>query len=1275
MVILKRYIVGIVGFLVALGARAQSIDVAYHLDWHEPYREQISEDYAIVYLYFENAQLSTGTNNPAPYFCKYIPVESMQSTVNLQVSNQKWQTLTANELQYIDKELITADTLQPQFTLIENRKQAELQVYFFPFRKIGTQYQKLLSFDLQGIITPSPLGTGKKPYRKGTTTTSILSSGDFYKVALSQTGIYQITYSDMQSLGINMNNLSFNNIALFGNGGDRLPESTSTPVFDDLQEVAIDVVDKNGNGQFDAEDYFLFYGMGIIAWNEKYYTADCQFEHDMNFYTKETYYFLTTTPGVGLKKRISQISSLTQSATHTVTTYYYRNVIEKEINNTHLTSRIWVGDNMANVPRVEYKMSAAGILQSANLYLKMQVLSLYSSTFSVSLNGNSNVYTLNTGQGLISATYTQFYPKSDELTFTVDYTARQGGAIGWIDFLEVHGKAALGQYAGQIGFRNPEIVGTGNVAQYQFDTKGKNTQIWDVTDRHNCLKINGNTSANTLSFRLSADSLREFIAFDGTSFLKTTPVGKIANQNLHGLQYADLVIITHPSLLGYAEKLANFRRTNDNMSVHVVTTSQVYNEFGSGAMDIGAIRNFLKMFYDRASNASEIPQNALLFGKASFDFRNIYGKDTCIIPFYQGTAALDMDNDLATDNFFGKLAAGKGNNANGSMDMGIGRLSASNTYIADILVQKSINYAAKNNLVPASESSVSNLGSWRNIVAFTADDNDDGYHIDDPESVIKNSALATNNYINIDKMYCDIFKKEFASNGTRYPEVNAAINRRINNGCLMFSYFGHGGDNGWAHERILQRSDINSWTNKYCLPFLFTGCCTFNYYDRLDGVSPAEEALFKSNGGAIALVTSTRNTTSGGNRALCTALMNHAFEKVNGKYLTLGEMHRAAQCDYNYNTHVLMGDPSATLAHPQFNVITDSINGKPYTLNTDTINSLQKVTVSGYIADDNNLIMSNLNGWVYPSVYDKPDSMQTLPNNPGRDARTIAVQKNLLFRGKIKITNGRFNFTFITPKDMNFTYGIGKISYYATDEQTVDATGFTLINTGGIYDTIINDDIGPDIQLWLNDEQFVSGGITTASPVLLARISDSSGINTAGAGIGHDIVAILDNNTATPYTLNDFFEYDSNSYTSGKLTYALSMLSVGHHTLTLRAWDIVNNVSEKTIDFEVVDNTELQLAHVLNYPNPFTTSTYFSFEHNHPNSLMHILLQIYTISGKLVKTIISDQQTEGFRSDPIFWDGRDDFGDKLARGVYVYKLKVVIDKNTFAEKIEKIVIL
>ena len=875
--------------------------------------------------------------------------------------------------------------------------------------------------------------------------------------------------------------------------------------------------------------------------------------------------------------------------------------------------------------------------------------------------------------GVIQLGTYSFIPNSNAININVNYQKPTNNSVGWLDYIEMFARCKL-QFANtsQLSFRNKSVVGDANIVEYVFNTQGNLTTVWDVSDPTNVVKVEGRLNANIFRFKIEANVLREFVAFYGSSFYSVIPIGKIQNQNLHGINTADFVIITHPDFIQSAQELADFRASNDGFSTAVVTTTQIYNEFSSGSQDIAAIRNFLKMLYDR-SNATS-PQNVLLFGKASVDFRDRTGTASNFIPNYQGSCPFDKNKCLSTDDFFVKLDDGEGMNNMGTMDAGIGRFPVRTKTQAQIVVQKTKNYSSQKLLSTTTSNSVSNFADWRNVVTFCADDDADQYHFYDAEG---QANFIADNYpvINIDKIYLDAFKKVSTSQGQRYPDATLALSQRIMKGSLMLTYMGHGGDNGWAHERFLKRSDISAWKNKYNLPLFFAGSCSFGIYDKKNNQSPSEDILFKSDGGGIAVISASRDSYSSTNKQFGIKLHQLAFEKDNNAYRTIGQFYaQAKNVSSSVDMYVLFGDPSLTLAYPKYNVSTDSINGKSLANSQDTIKALQFISIKGRVTDESLQTVSSFNGYVYPTVFDKASTVVTLLNNPNSIQKTFALQKNILYKGKVSVKNGHFEFSFLVPKDINYEYGFGKISYYAFADNK-DANGFDSLLVGGINDTLINDNAGPEIKLYLNDENFVSGGITTSNPILYALIKDENGVNTVGTGIGHDIIAFIDDEVDKSIVLNDFFEYNENSYTSGKINYLLSNISLGQHTLTLRAWDVLNNMNQTTISFTVVNDEALQLDHVLNYPNPFTTQTSFYFEHNHPGLSMDISIQIFTISGKLVKTIRYTEASNSLRVGPISWNGKDDFGDALAKGVYLYKLRVKTTDNKIAEKIEKLVIL
>ena len=473
-------------------------------------------------------------------------------------------------------------------------------------------------------------------------------------------------------------------------------------------------------------------------------------------------------------------------------------------------------------------------------------------------------------------------------------------------------------------------------------------------------------------------------------------------------------------------------------------------------------------------------------------------------------------------------------------------------------------------------------------------------------------------------------------------------------------------------------------TNINKLSLFFTASCEFARYDDPEQISAGELCLQSSTGGNIALMTTVRDVYSGANFTLNQNFYDTLYHKLpDGSLPRLGDLFTWAKNAtgpiVNCRNFALLGDPAVRLAYPQYRVYTTAINSAPVTLTStpDTMKALAKVTVSGYVGDTLGNQEGGFNGVLYPTMYDKPVYEFTLDNLGGSNSpvQSFLLQKNKMYTGKVSVTNGKFSFTFVVPKDIQYNYGFGKMSYYAQNG-SVDATGnFENVIVGGSSPTAVNNGKGPQVKLFMNDSNFAYGGMTNENPEIFAVLYDSSGINTSGSAIGHDITAVLDNNTQNTIDLNSYYQPALNSYQKGTVTYPLSALPAGTHTLSLRVWNVYNNTTQSTTEFVVQPQTNLQLQHVLNYPNPFTTHTQFFFEINEVCDEMNVQIQVFTVSGKLVKNIVQTVKTDSYRSQPIDWDGKDDYGDKIGNGVYIYHVKVRTSDGATADTYQKLVIL
>jgi hypothetical protein len=874
----------------------------------------------------------------------------------------------------------------------------------------------------------------------------------------------------------------------------------------------------------------------------------------------------------------------------------------------------------------------------------------------------------------------EFTPNSGAFDIKIEFVRGNGvNNEAWLDFIELNFRRKLNLTTSQMAFRDLGTMAY-NVSTYNISNVSSNTQIWDITNPLEPKLQEVSLSGSNLSFGANTlDELKEFIAFDNNGdFLSAEKIGdvsQIENQNIHGILDADFVIIYPEVFRPEAERLGDHRAEHSNMTVELVNIDQLYNEFSSGKKDPTAIRDFAKMLYDRSDNFKYM----LLFGDGSYDFRNLNGDGNDFITVYETHQSVHPITAFPSDDYFALMSPGEGAEiTEGALDIAVGRFPVKTLQEANQAVTKVINYDA------APES----FGDWRNRILFIADDEDGGRHLKDADGIGVDIGIKNKN-LNVDKIYLDAFKQEATPFGVRIPTATEAFNKNIFKGTLAVTYLGHGGSKGWTQERILKISDVLGWENKRKLPIFITATCSFAGYDNPAFTTGGEHVFLNPKGGAIALFTTTRAVYASANEQLTRASIDTLFFKFDNKIPTIGEVLRISKNkvgrESNSRKFTLLGDPSMQLALPNYKVATTTINGKDLaTALGDTLRALQKVVIEGEVQDDFGNLMSDFKGEVFPTIFDKKVTYQTLGQDSKSPIINFDLQKNIIFKGRASVMNGKFQFTFVVPKDINYDFGSGKISYYASDlDMMEDAAGFYEgITIGGTDPNALADDLGPKVDVFMNSEDFVFGGTTGPNPTLLVKLEDDNGINIVGNSIGHDLTGILDKETKSTYILNDFYESELDDYMKGEVRFPLSNLAEGLHEIKVTAWDIANNVSEGYTEFLVVTSAEVALEHVLNYPNPFTNSTCFMFEHGRAGQELDVLVQIYTVSGRLVKTLeerifsVGDRLS---RDNCLQWDGTDDFGDPLAKGVYLYKVKV---RNQLGEAVqsgesefEKLVIL
>lgn len=1135
---------------------------------------------------------------------------------------------------------------------------------------------------------------------------SVLASGKWYKVGVTQTGIHKMDKTFLSSLGLDLSGVDPRNIRVYGNGGKLMSEKNADFKYDDLVENAI-LVNGETDGAFDNSDYVLFYGQGTETW--KYSATGFRFDYSGHLFSDTSFYFITVDLGAG--KRVAQQSSSAAAPNKTTTSQDYYGFHELNTLNVVKSGREFYGEKFDFNTSYSFNFNIPDAVVGDTVAVKTSLLSRsgVQSMYMVNFNNGSfpvycnqtNVNDYTSDFGHPGEAFQKGLLSSSPLSVTVSKQTSQ--AIGYLNKIIFNARRNTVYSSSQLNFRDSRVIGGANsFAKYiVINNSSSAPLIWEVSDPLNARNQLYNTAGSQLDFTGTADSLKEFCVFSANQAYAPRAYGSVPNQNLHAVQQADYVIVTHPMFLADANRIAKLHKDYDGLSYVIATTDQVYNEFSSGTPDIGGIRQFVKMLYRRPTDANpsdtdKVTKYLLLLGDGSYKNKPInQSGNSALIPTYQTLNSSSYANSFTTDDYFAMMDDTEGDLiSNDLVDIGVGRFPVrtkeeSNAVTSKVEHYYKINHSFDPNAIESSCSTAENdypQGDWRNWVCFLADDEDYNEHVDQSDN-LATLVADSNKYFNIDKIFLDAYKQYSTPGGDRYPDVVTDIDRRMEKGALIFNYTGHGGEVGLSEERIVNIPQILAWRNINNMPLMVTATCEFSRFDDPDRTSAGEYCLLNPNGGAIGLMTTVRLAYSGPNYTLNRVFYLHAVRPMkNGDSPAIGDLYRLTKRDIGFSSlymnFVILGDPALRLAYPQQRVYTSTINSQALNISSsDTLKALSKVTVTGFLGDKNGNKLGSFNGVIYPTVFDREITVNTLVNDPVRPGfrgslpKQFLLQKNIIYRGKSEVKNGDFSFTFLVPKDIANTYGKGKISYYAHNGVN-DATGYyNQVVVGGYNANAIPDNDGPVINLYMNDEKFVAGGLTNESPKIFAIVSDSSGVNTLGTGIGHDAVAILDENSSKPIVLNDYYSADLNTYQRGKIRYPFNQLAEGDHRLSVKVWDVQNNSSTSYTDFVVAQQAELALKHILNYPNPFTTKTKFFIEHNQCCVTLKAVIQIYTVTGKLVKSINQTINNEGFRFDGIEWDGKDDFGDKLARGVYIYRVMVTDNSQKKAEKIEKLVIL
>ena len=1196
-----------------------------------------------------------------------LPGNYRNFSYSAHIEYPEYQKMTAAEVErYM---LRTKYGILPEQPEVECRigiqaKSPQLDVVFLPVVMRGGDYYRLNSYKLVVDKLPSVVGRSQSTRQAGEryAANSVLAQGRWVRISVKENGIHKITDSELENMG-------FQNpatVRLFGYGGHILPESGIENLSDDLQEIPL----------WRESGYVLFNANGVLKW--KYDGG--RFVHEQNVYSHYGCYFLTE----GGTPMLFPSEKLEAQTSSVITEYPDYAVIDNDKKSHCQYGRVLVDDyDYSNGRTVSYKFPISGVVKKSGVVdVSFATNGLAKSDIELFVGGKSigkySVTSNSSGEigKLVEKKFNVADAISDNFSITVTQKVESSTVNGFLDYIRVNYTRKLALRGSQTAFRGITSLKS---ATFEIDGCNANTRVWDISSAVP-RELKGTLAGNRYSVVAPSGVNNELIALNVKGeFPSVEVLGEISNQNLHAIERADMVIIIPSNgIFNYvAEKLANAHREMENLVVEVVTAQQLYNEFSSGTPDVTAYRRFMKMLYDRAATAKDAPKYLLMMGDSWYDNRLITFpklKQDDYLLCYESLNSVDAVRAYVLEDYMGFLDDGEGaNHKLDKVDIGVGRIPTTSVATANAVVDKTISYMKNGE-----------AGEWQNVVALLGDDGDEHQHMKDAEGVAEVMNKNYPSYI-LDRIYWDDFVAEKTASGLRYAEVTKAIESRLDKGALVVNYSGHGGKNLLSHEMAWKASDMAALKSPR-LPFWVTASCDIAPFDKGEN-SIAETALINAKGGAVGLFTTTRTVLQYYNAVLNKEFMKALLSPVNGgDAVAVGDAVRKAKCNVisfgtdvseNKLQYVLLGDPALRLKLPEYRIKVEKVNGVD--AGTPVQASAGGVfTVAGRVVKRDGTPVDDFKGLLYATMFDCAENVTTLNNAVAQSTFEYTAYKKTLFSGSDSVLNGCFEIKMPVPMDISYSDEAGLLTLFAVNsEKASSAQGdFTDFTVGGTASEINNDGRGPEIKLYLNTPSFVSGDKVNSTPCLCVELFDENGINTVGSGVGHGVVAIVDNNPVHTYNLNSLYTPVAGDYRRGTVMLPLNTLEAGEHTLMVRAWDLYNNSSVATITFVVEPGLlpEVVEFSVKGAPVMSGKTTELVITHNRPQSEIDVVVELFSVQGQMlwknVERIVCDGMEYRYS-----WDGSVGGNRSLSTGIYVLRVYVISENAMSEPKNRKIVVV
>ena len=1126
------------------------------------------------------------------------------------------------------------------------------RVWVFPYHDAGQRLTDLeleLTFDSNGSSTASAESesavhfvNGKMgsswalPRQNSLLKSSSLASGTWYKIPITEFGIYRITSA---SFGSDLPSSDPNSWQVYAPFFQRqsLPFALdhTAPTPDNLKPISSRGTGLD-DGQFDAGDEISFFAQAL--------DGDFKGDNFTHLYGTERFYWLSIpTDDSNLANSVTLLPSSTNSPATTVTSYEKRRYHESENTNQLHSGRNWVGekltgssDNFSYFFNEDYLDLSQEIKLNA-LFIADYGLGYFQHNVNVELNGipfntslNSSAYYRTIG---VAGTAGANMLADGSNTLRFYYNSNSANSIVYVDSIRLAYSRYLAPSSDYL-FGTIKSVGDSQVTRLVFRDLPANFSCWDISDpaavkewdiQSEQFIVEGTQDHEIIGF--SPDQIMEAEVLPAPNL--GVPVLRDPNRQ------ADYIIITPDLFLGQAERVRLLREeqvpADEQLEVEIVRIQDIYDEFSAGTVDPAAIKHFLHYVYFNWE--SPRLRYVLLLGDTDYDYRNISGQSKMIIPTFQKDGVSDVGS-YATDDKYTFLASGIWDEL---PDFAIGRYPAQTADQLEIMIDKLVRYV----LEPEP-------GIWQNTITLVADDplrpsnSIEREHIRDSESLSRIMPRTTH----INKIYLTEYPEVNDPNSPyiKKPKAREDFLQKLFNGSLLVNYFGHGSPNVWAQEEVFTVGDLGLVKTGMKLPFWIAGTCDWAKYDDINSSCVPEELMLMESNGAVGILSTTRKTYSYFNNILLSDFFDFLFpESTTSRSITVGEAimmakNNPAGSDANNEKYILFSDPALKLASPRRSGSIESVN-------PTTLSAMGKVAYSG-ITDTS--LTSNARGAV--TVYDTPTPVTRsfVVNSSGTMGQiSYTLPGKRIFRGLISVDDTNFSGEFTVPKDIKYagTGGILSVQYW--DGSGLNGTIFidTLQFEGTDLSAI--DDEGPEILFVSDNMILLNGDHFSANEILEVELSDDQGINLTGAA-GHGISLAIDEDWDNAFLITELFEYDLDHSDKGRLTTYLSEISPGEHLISVKAWDSQNNPGEASVRLEFFAANDFRIYDLFNFPNPMAGQTQISYMLSHDADVSYAL---YTLAGRKIMGGSRGYQSQGFNSFP--WDGLDRYGNQLANGVYI----------------------